>query len=129
MNWTAEGSKVTTLYLTGPGRPTPKEAAKAFREEHGFAPDGVESDDEHLHVVGICEACDVAIFEGEPYGSDPDGGVFVCAPCAASEERMVEFALKVTVMAHAGEADEAVRRHLVRNVYEIGDVEDVEVAE
>lgn len=54
-----------------------------FREHH---PDfRIEAIDDK-EVVSFCELCELPIFEGDEYGTDPDGEVYVHNACAPDKE-------------------------------------------
>lgn len=57
------------------------EAAAAFRKLHGHQPDYVGDD----AVIGACEGCEKAIFEGDDYSADEEG-IRVCFACCPPEE-------------------------------------------
>ena len=67
MNWTAAGTKYVEHEEEGGDA---RAAAKAYWEKYGRAPDTVEGHDQILHVIGMCEGCQEAIFADEKYGTD-----------------------------------------------------------
>jgi hypothetical protein len=48
-------------------------AVEAFVEKYGFYPQAIESETDAYCIIGPCEACGKPIFEGDKYGTDPDG--------------------------------------------------------
>jgi hypothetical protein len=60
-----------------------KTAVGLFRSR--FGPDVVIEAINDRPVVGLCEACGLPIFEGEPYVSNPSAGEYIHLKCPAGK--------------------------------------------
>lgn len=66
---------------------SPEEAVSLFDEKHKptFRADAVDVDDEHYgYILGYCESCGCALFDGtigRDYKYGPEDGIYLCSEC------------------------------------------------